>query len=46
MDDEVQDALDAARLAVASDDYDALERAGLELLGLARRRRREIRRAD
>ncbi|MCT9097812.1 hypothetical protein [Haloarchaeobius sp. HME9146] len=46
MDEEVQEAMDAARLAVASDDYDALERAGLELLGLARRRRRETRRAD
>ncbi|WP_435359141.1 hypothetical protein [Haloarchaeobius sp. DFWS5] len=41
MDEEVHDAVDAARLAVASDDYDALERAGLAILGLARRRKQE-----
>ncbi|NHN41297.1 hypothetical protein G9C85_06560 [Halorubellus sp. JP-L1] len=39
--DDVREALEAAKLAAASDDYDSLEDAGLELVGLARRRRHE-----
>ncbi|WP_323675611.1 hypothetical protein [Halorubellus sp. PRR65] len=39
--DDVREALEAAQLAVAADDYDSLEKAGLELVGLARRRRHE-----
>jgi hypothetical protein len=39
--DDLREVLDAARLAVADDDYDSLEKAGLELVGLARRRRHE-----
>lgn len=43
---DIGEALDAARLAAASDDYDALESAGLRLVALARRHRQEARRAD
>lgn len=39
--EDVREALEAAQLAAAADDYDSLERAGLELVGLARRRRHE-----
>jgi hypothetical protein len=39
--DDVREALEAAQLAAAADDYDSLEKAGLELVGLARRRRHE-----
>jgi len=39
--EDLREALEAARLAAADDDYDALEQAGLELVGLARRRRHE-----
>lgn len=41
--EEVREALETAQLAVAADDYDALEAAGLELVGFARRRRHEDR---
>lgn len=40
-DDEFRDALAAARLAVADDDYERAERAALELVGLARRAKQE-----
>ena len=43
---DIGEALDAARLAAASDDYDGLESAGLRLVALARRHRQEARRAD
>ncbi|MFD1647290.1 hypothetical protein [Haloarchaeobius litoreus] len=43
---DIGETLDAARLAAASDDYDALESAGLRLVALARRHRQEARRAD
>jgi hypothetical protein len=47
MDDEDgRNTLDAARLAAASSDFDALERAGLQLVGLARRRRVESNQPD
>lgn len=39
--EDLREALEAAQLAAAADDYDALEQAGLELVGLARRRRHE-----
>lgn len=39
--EDVREALEAAQLAAAADDYDSLEKAGLELVGLARRRRHE-----
>ncbi|WP_435333683.1 hypothetical protein [Haloarchaeobius sp. TZWWS8] len=46
MDQDAQNALEAAQLAVASDDYHALERAGLALVGLARRGKADSHRAE
>ncbi|WP_435347716.1 hypothetical protein [Haloarchaeobius sp. HRN-SO-5] len=46
VEEDVRETLDAARLAAASDDFDSLEQAGLRLVALARRHRRETRRAD
>lgn len=43
---DIGEALDDARLAAASDDFDALESAGLRLVALARRHRREARRTE
>lgn len=40
-DEEFRDALAAARLALADDDYDRAERAALQLVGLARRAKQE-----